>query len=152
MIRIVLFLLLLVPFTASAIEIRSFDNEEKRQRYEKLIEELRCLVCQNQSLADSEAELAKDLRDEVYGILQQGKTEEEAIRFLTDRYGDFVLYRPPFKLITLLLWGGPLLIFLAGVGFIWKRNLQCTESPSLELTEEEQKRLEQLKKKLESKI
>jgi cytochrome c-type biogenesis protein CcmH len=148
MIRILLSLLLLSA-AARAVEVRQFDSEEKQARYERLLDELRCLVCQNQSLADSDADLAKDLRDEVYGIIQSGKSEEEAIRFLTDRYGDFVLYRPPFKPITLLLWGGPLLILLAGGAFLWNQGRRRGPPSRIDLTDEERQRLERLRKNLE---
>lgn len=141
--------LLLLPLAASAVEVRQFDSEEKRQSYERLVDELRCLVCQNQSLADSDAELAKDLRDEVYGIIQSGKSEEEAVKFLTDRYGDFVLYRPPFKPITLLLWGGPLLILLGGAAFLWNQGKRRSKPTRIDLTDEERERLERLKRNLE---
>lgn len=141
--------LLLLPLAASAVEVRHFDSDEKQQRYERLIDELRCLVCQNQSLADSDADLAKDLRDEVYGIIQGGKSEEEAIKFLTDRYGDFVLYNPPLKPITLLLWGGPLLILLGGVAFLWNQGGRRARPTRVDLTEEERERLERLKRNLE---
>ena len=98
-----------------AIEIREFEDSSKAARYERLIEKLRCLVCQNQSLADSDADLARDLRSEVYEIIDSGKSEEEAIAFLTDRYGDFVLYDPPVKTITILLWAGPLVFLIIGL-------------------------------------
>ena len=81
-------------------------------RVMRLSEELRCLVCQNQTLADSNAPLAVDLRNQVRGMLAGGKSEHEAIDYLVERYGDFVLYRPPFKATTALLWGGPALIVL----------------------------------------
>lgn len=145
-----LWLVLVLPLAAPAMEIRQFDDPAKQQRYERLIDELRCLVCQNQSLSESDAELAKDLREEVYGIIQSGKSEEEAIRFLTDRYGDFVLYRPPFKPITALLWGGPFLILLAGGIFLWRQGKGRAAAPSaVDLTEEERQRLERLRKNLE---
>ena len=92
----ILILLLLTLAGSSplfATEIREFADPDKAARYDRLIGELRCLVCQNQSLADSDADLARDLRNEVYEIIEAGQSEEEAIRFLTDRYGDFVLYR-----------------------------------------------------------
>lgn len=114
---LLLALLLALPFEAGTVEIRQFSDPSQQQRYERLIDDLRCLVCQNQSLADSDADLARDLRDEVYQIIQSGQNEEEAIRFLTDRYGDFVLYRPPFKPVTLLLWGGPFLLLAAALFF-----------------------------------
>jgi cytochrome c-type biogenesis protein CcmH len=149
MIHTLFSLLLLLPLAASAVEVRHFDSDEKQQRYERLIDELRCLVCQNQSLADSDADLAKDLRDEVYGIIQSGKSEEEAIKFLTDRYGDFVLYNPPLKPITLLLWGGPLLILLGGVAFLWNQGKRRARPTRVDLTEDERERLERLKRNLE---
>jgi cytochrome c-type biogenesis protein CcmH len=144
-----LLFLLLLSGSAAAVEIRQFDSAEKQARYERLLEELRCLVCQNQSLADSDADLAKDLRDEVYGIIQSGKSEEEAVRFLTDRYGDFVLYRPPVKPLTLLLWGGPLLILLTGGAFLWSQGRRRAQPTRVDLTEEERERLERLRRNLE---
>ena len=147
--RLIWLLLAFLPvLPVQAVEIRQFDNPEQQARYERLIEELRCLVCQNQSLADSDADLAKDLRDEVYGIIQSGKDEQEAIRFLTDRYGDFVLYRPPVKPITWLLWIGPLLILLGGGLFLWRRHAQSRPDDNADMSEAEVKRLDQLKKEL----
>src|SRR6185295_17828437 len=79
-------------------------------------EELRCLVCQNESLAGSHAELAEDLRREIRTLIRQGKTDAEVMDFLVTRYGDFVRYRPPLKPITWLLWGGPFLFLALGLG------------------------------------
>lgn len=87
-------------------------------RLKKLEEELRCLVCQNQSLADSNAPLAEDLRREVRALAAQGKDDEQIKQFLVQRYGDFVLYRPPVKATTWLLWAGPFLLLLGG-GAVW---------------------------------
>lgn len=140
--------LLLFTTAAGAVEVRQFDTPEQEARYERLIEELRCLVCQNQSLADSDADLAKDLRDEVFGIIQSGRSEDEAIRFLTDRYGDFVLYRPPVKSNTLLLWAGPLLVFLGGGLFLWNQSRRRAALPDTGLSAAERQRLDSLKKKL----
>ena len=85
------------------------------KRLQGLSEELRCLVCQNQTIADSNAELAQDLRREIRGMIGEGKTDKEIIDFMVVRYGDFVLYRPPVKGITLLLWGGPVALMLLGL-------------------------------------
>ena len=81
----------------------------------RLSTELRCLVCQNQTLADSDAPLAEDLRVEIREMAAKGKSDQEIIDYLVARYGDFVLYRPPVKATTVLLWGGPFLLLLAGI-------------------------------------
>ncbi|MGR9036682.1 MAG: cytochrome c-type biogenesis protein [Gammaproteobacteria bacterium] len=99
----------------AGVEYREFANPRQQEIYETLIKELRCLVCQNQTIADSNADLAADLRRQVHEMVQQGKSKEDIIRFLTDRYGDFVLYNPPFKPLTLLLWLGPLLFLSIGL-------------------------------------
>jgi cytochrome c-type biogenesis protein CcmH len=85
------------------------------KRLQELSLELRCLVCQNQTIADSNAELAVDLRREIRDMIKAGKSNGEIIEFMVVRYGDFVLYRPPVKDITLLLWGGPIALMLAGM-------------------------------------
>lgn len=92
-----------------------FASEAEQARFDELTRELRCLVCQNQSLADSDAPLAHDLRNEVFNMMRVGHSDEEIRRFLIDRYGDFVLYRPPVKGNTLVLWLAPALLLLAGV-------------------------------------
>ncbi len=97
------------------IETHMFNTPEDEARYQTLTEELRCLVCQNQNLADSNAELAQDLRRQTYEMVQAGKSNEEIVDFMVERYGDFVLYRPPFRTTTLLLWLGPFLILGVGV-------------------------------------
>lgn len=148
--RIVGFVLMFCcAFAVFGMEIRTFDSPEQQARYEDLIKELRCLVCQNQSLADSDADLAKDLRNEVYDIIQSGKSEEEAVRFLTDRYGDFVLYRPKLKSETLLLWGGPLLILLSGLAFLWWQNRKQRDLGQVLLSPEERQRLNRLRNNIE---
>lgn len=93
------------------------------KRLAKLGEELRCLVCQNESLAGSHAELAEDLRREIRLLMKEGKNDQEVIEYLTTRYGDFVLYRPPFKPLTYLLWLGPLLFIGIGGG-VWYMTLK----------------------------
>jgi cytochrome c-type biogenesis protein CcmH len=87
-------------------------------RYEHLAKELRCLVCQNQAIADSNAGLAKDLRRELRELLEAGKSDEEIQKFMTDRYGDFVLYRPPVAPRTWLLWAAPALLLILGLGVV----------------------------------
>ncbi|MGD9264307.1 MAG: cytochrome c-type biogenesis protein CcmH [Lysobacterales bacterium] len=91
-----------------------FESQEQQDRFDKLTKELRCLVCQNQNLADSDAQLAHDLRAEVHELLLSGRTDDEIKQFLVDRYGDFVLYRPPMQQNTYLLWIAPLILLLIG--------------------------------------
>lgn len=107
---------LLLTFGAQArVEVHDFDSPEQEARYHKLISELRCLVCQNQNLADSNAELAVDLRRKTYEMVKKNQSEGEIVDFMVDRYGEFVLYRPPLNRNTLLLWSGPFLILLIGL-------------------------------------
>lgn len=87
-------------------------------------EELRCLVCQNQTIADSDAPLALDLRREVREMVKQGMDEEQVVSFMEERYGDFVRYRPAFKMSTLMLWIGPLLLFAVGLGALYYNLLR----------------------------
>ena len=84
-------------------------------RMVRIAAELRCLVCQNQTIADSNADLAVDLREQVRGLLRQGQSDEQILKYMTDRYGDFVLYRPPVKGTTLLLWFGPAVLLVGGL-------------------------------------
>ncbi len=113
-IKILIAILLLGSSTVlySADVVFEFENEMQEQRYSDLIDELRCLVCQNQSLADSHAELAQDLRNEVYEKIIGGESDDTIIKFLVDRYGDFVLYRPPLQQKTWILWFGPVLAMI----------------------------------------
>lgn len=99
----------------SAIEPYDFNSELQRERFKALAEELRCTVCQNQSLADSDAPLARDLREELFRMLQDGRSDQEIRNFMVERYGDYVLYRPPFAGHTVLLWGGPIALLLIGL-------------------------------------
>lgn len=136
--------LLSSPFVVNAADTPfEFDNPEKEQRYKELIKETRCLVCQNQSLEDSHAELAQDLREEIYNMIMDNKSKDEIIDFLVSRYGDFVLFRPPVKTKTLLLWFGPFILLVAVVVFILRLK-QKHGVQSAELSAEEQQRLEKL--------
>ena len=108
-------LALTAVLSAPSVELRSFKSAEEEARFKALSEELRCLVCQNQSLADSDAELARDLRREVHEMIDAGKSDEQILDFLVARYGDFVLYRPPLNASTLLLWIGPFVVLLGAL-------------------------------------
>jgi len=113
--RWLLVIILLIPSLVAAEEARSLaDNPQVEARLKTLAVELRCLVCQNQTLADSNAPLAEDLRREVREMITKGMSDREIIDFLVQRYGDFVLYRPPWKATTTLLWLGPFLLLIAG--------------------------------------
>ena len=110
---------LLTALDAQArVEALTFDTPEHEQRYTKLIAELRCLVCQNQNLADSNAELAVDLRRKTYEMVSKDMSEKEIAAYMVDRYGEFVLYRPPLNANTLLLWTGPFIILLIGMSLL----------------------------------
>jgi cytochrome c-type biogenesis protein CcmH len=110
-----LLVLLVLGARAFAIDTEvAFDDAALQARYEHLIREFRCLQCQNETIADSNAELARDLRREIRDMIGAGKTDNEIREFLTQRYGDFVLYRPPVKPTTWLLWSAPALLLLLG--------------------------------------
>ena len=111
---------MLFLFVSAAVAIdtdKAFDDPELQARYEHIIEEVRCLKCQNQSIKDSNAFLAGDLRREIRRMLSEGKTDEEIYDFLVARYGEFALYRPRMSGKTLVLWIAPILLLLAG-GFV----------------------------------
>jgi len=119
--RFLLVCLLILPIGAlAAVEALEFKSAEDEARYNTMIKELRCLVCQNQDLADSNAELAKDLRQKTYRMIDDGKTDDEIVDYMVARYGDFVLYRPPLNMTTFFLWVGPFLILLLGVYLLLK--------------------------------
>lgn len=144
-------LLLAVATGAGAIvfEQRDFDNPEQLARYKHLIYELRCLVCQNQNLAESDADLAADLRREVQRMILEGKSDQDVIDFMTARYGDFVLYRPPLKAKTVLLWTGPFVIAIGGVLILLLqlRRRRSAGSEAKTLSEDERARLNALLEK-----
>ncbi len=119
--------ILLIANTVFAIDIHEFKTEQQRLDYQQLTEELRCLVCQNQNIADSDAGLAKDLRNEVAKMVNQGMSQNEITDYLVERYGDFVRYSPPMRADTLVLWLMPLLILLIA-GFIVIRTIKKNAS------------------------
>lgn len=121
-----------------------FDTPQQQQRYKHLIRELRCLVCQNETLADSTADLAQDLRREVYQQIMSGQDDAAIIAYLTDRYGDFVLYRPPLKRSTWLLWFGPFVLLLLGLFILFRILRQAPAASTNDLSEEERTRLRRL--------
>ncbi|WP_394754256.1 cytochrome c-type biogenesis protein CcmH [Crenothrix sp.] len=137
-------LLMLSPL-ANAVDARQMATAELQETYESINSELRCLVCQNQTIADSNAELAGDLRRQVAEMLQQGKSKQDIIDFMTQRYGDFVLYKPPFKGKTSLLWLAPGLFLVVGmvtVFFVVRRRKSASMQPII--NDEQQKKISKL--------
>ncbi|MBA1148120.1 cytochrome c-type biogenesis protein CcmH [Ectothiorhodospiraceae bacterium WFHF3C12] len=147
MIRALLLALMLLgtamPVAALTMDSYEFESEAERERFRELLAELRCLVCQNESLADSQADLAGDLREQVYEQMQQGKTNGEITEYLVARYGDFVRYRPPVTPGTYLLWFGPPVILLLGL-FFAVRLLRGRTGQEQQLNEAQRRRAAEL--------
>ena len=135
--------LAVATFPVAASEPRSFPSPALADRYRDLVEEIRCLVCQNQSIADSNAELARDLRDRVDEMLREGRSDEEILAYMVDRYGNFVRYRPPFDAATVLLWCGPFVLAAGALAWLLFR-IRRRASTREEITEEERSRLARL--------
>ena len=146
MARLIAFLLLvsLAPWAHSKEAAPAAADPALEQRVMTLAAELRCLVCQNQTIADSNAPLAEDLRNQVREKMRRGASDSEIADYMVARYGDFVLYRPPLKLTTLLLWFGPLLLLAAGFVVLLRRVLRRRPAQDLELTASERKRAAEL--------
>jgi cytochrome c-type biogenesis protein CcmH len=123
------------------------DDPVTEQRLISISEEMRCLVCQNESLAGSRSDLANDLREQIRVLIKEGKSDEQIRNFMVERYGDFVLYRPPVKPITWLLWLGPFIILLIGVAglftYLRRRNASAN---NIALSDEDNRRLDDLLK------
>lgn len=135
-------------FAQAAIDTYEFSDESDRQRFRELTSELRCPKCQNQNIADSDAPIAMDLRREIFRMLESGQDDEQIVEHLVARYGDFVRYKPPVELRTLLLWYGPWLMLGAGllslvVIVVRRRKVENAPQNAL-LSDEEQKRLSHL--------
>ncbi|MCB1859982.1 MAG: cytochrome c-type biogenesis protein CcmH [Gammaproteobacteria bacterium] len=138
-------LILLIPLFAGAkVEVYQFDDSAKEARYKQLIDELRCLVCQNQNLADSNAELAQDMRRITYEMVSRGESDEQVIAFMVQRYGEFVLYRPPFQTSTAMLWVGPFIILGVAVLVLLVIIRRRTGEKADPLTAEDHERARQL--------
>ena len=142
-----LLLCLLASFAMAQVQTEDQPSDDPviEQRLAKLSQELRCLQCQNQTLADSPSDLAADLRREIRAQMKAGKSDQEIIAFLTQRYGQFILYRPRVTPMTYLLWFGPFVLLLAGLlvlfRYIKQRRDEITEQP---LTAEERRRAEEM--------
>jgi len=131
-------LTLLLSTTANALEPIDYQSPAEEQRFKSLTAELRCVMCQNQSIADSNAPIAHDLRVEVLKLMREGKTNAQIKQYLVDRYTDFVLYEPPMKKSTWLLWLGPFLILLLGAGAIFVIIRRKNTAPSAPIDSSEE--------------
>ena len=123
---------------SAAIEIYQFEQPEQEQLYSQLINELRCLVCQNQNLSASNSALAQDLRQQSYEMVIKGKSQDHIMDYMTQRYGDFILYRPPVKSSTALLWLGPFILLAVGFWVLVSTLRKEKEQKSEQLSNEEQ--------------
>ncbi|MFQ2341806.1 cytochrome c-type biogenesis protein [Aeromonas dhakensis] len=136
----------------AAIDVYTFDNDAQEQTFRELTKELRCPKCQNQDIADSNAGLAKDLRDKTYQMVREGKEKQEVVDYMVARYGNFILYNPPLMASTLILWLGPLLVIVVGIVLVVVRSRRrpaaATPADSA-LSAEEQRRLAALLKEEE---
>ncbi|MEM9101772.1 MAG: cytochrome c-type biogenesis protein [Pseudomonadota bacterium] len=142
---------LMPVLTMAAFDVYQFETEQQEKRFHSLTHELRCPKCQNQSLAGSDSELAQDLRAIVYEMIIAGKTDDDILQFMHQRYGDFILYRPPVEPRNYPLWFGPFVILLLGVlalVFIVRRQKKNSAQP---MTEEEKTRLDQLTQEMKGK-
>ena len=141
--HVVLIVLVTLCFGGALVAKEAQPNEDPKieQRMKALTEQLRCLVCQNETLADSRADLAEDLRRQIREQMKAGKSDQEILAFLTQRYGDFVLYNPPVKSTTYLLWFGPFVLLIAGAsvlyGYLKHRRELIKDKP---LTADERRR------------
>jgi len=142
------FLLLMIVscYALSAAEVKEFSSDQLRDRFQVLVNELRCPKCQNQNLADSNSPIASDLRKEIFRMLEEGQSDQEIIDFLVVRYGEFVMYRPPVKKTTLVLWLAPGFLLLIGIVVIIviRRRQTMVSGTSSALVGGEQEQLDQL--------
>jgi len=138
-------LLSFICFNAiAAINIYQFDDPGKKERFYNLIDELRCTVCQNQTIAASNAGLAKDLRNKTYKMIQAGKTDDEIKQFMVERFTDFVLYKPPVNNNTLLLWIGPAILMMIAFVFLIINIRNRTTATTDNINEQEHERVQAL--------
>lgn len=136
---LLLFLLLAAGAAgAQAVDPLPFANRAEEERFQKLAHELRCVQCQNNSLADSDGMIARDVRHEVFRLMQQGRSDDQIKAHLVERYGEFVLYKPPLEPRNWLLWFGPGAIALAGLLWLlwWLRKRATSEARPIEAREE----------------
>ena len=139
---VVLLSLLLVPSALAVIETYDFDSDSLRERFQVLSEELRCPKCQNQNIADSNAPIAEDLRKQLHAQLHEGKSDEEIVEYMVERYGDFVLYRPRVNSVTLVLWLAPLILLVLALLIVRASFKSRAPAAPATLSPEEQAKLD----------
>lgn len=149
---------MLLVFTAAlpvyaAIEVHTFDNAEQEEAFQELTATLRCPKCQNNTIGDSEAPLAQDMRQKAYDMLRQGKEKQDVVDYMIARYGNFVTYEPPVMLSTIILWLGPFLFIAIGFTVLVMRSRRTTAVDSTaqvdDLDEQEAQRLKSLLAEME---
>ncbi|GKX52581.1 cytochrome c biogenesis protein [Budvicia aquatica] len=144
--RFILLLIIVLPLRAEIVDTWQFKNAENQERAVNLAKQLRCPQCQNQNLVESTSPIARDLRLEVYRMVDEGKSNDEIVTFMTSRFGDFVLYKPRLNAQTALLWFSPFILLLIALLAIW-RYLRRPRSPAAQLNEQQKSQLAELLEK-----
>ena len=144
--RFILLLMIVLPLRAEIVDTWQFKNTENQERAVNLAKQLRCPQCQNQNLVESTSPIARDLRLEVYRMVDEGKSNDEIVTFMTSRFGDFVLYKPRLNAQTALLWFSPFILLLIALLAIW-RYLRRPRSPAAQLNEQQKSQLAELLEK-----
>jgi len=136
--------LLVFGHVVAKVDVHEFSSPESEALYRELVANMRCLVCQGQNLAGSGSDWAKDVRDVIYEQISDGKTKSEIVEYMVSRFGDSILYDPPFKASTLILWVGPFVILFVGLFMMRKVVRGSPATEDLEMTDEQKKRAEHL--------
>ena len=142
--KLLILMLLLTSSAIANVNVYPFSSMVDEKRFNSLITDLRCPKCQNQNLADSDAPLAKDLKDRVYSMINDGRSDSEILTFMVDRYGDFVLYTPPIKPLTWFLWFGPAAVLIGVLIMIFSRRRKPIVEVVQPLSQAEQEQLAQM--------
>ncbi|MEZ5509139.1 MAG: cytochrome c-type biogenesis protein [Gammaproteobacteria bacterium] len=142
-------LMLTCGIAFATIDAYEFKTPDDEQRFRVLVEELRCPKCQNQNIADSNAGLAKDIKDRVHRLINEGKDNGEITDYMVERYGDFITYRPPVRPVTWFLWFGPFALALLAAFIIFMIKLRQKSPSIIQVTPEQEAKVQELLKKLD---
>jgi len=142
-------LMLTCGIAFATIDAYEFKTPDDEQRFRVLVEELRCPKCQNQNIADSNAGLAKDIKDRVHRLINEGKDNAEITDYMVERYGDFITYRPPVRPVTWFLWFGPFALALLAAFIIFMIKLRQKSPSVIQVTPEQEAKVQELLKKLD---